>query len=99
MGKKHYEKEYDDEVYEDEYYEEHYNEEELSEEADSGDRDRGGDDHHWEDEKKIVMSFACEDCDYRWEDQIVKPKDSYEDDEADFDVICPMCGSINITQI
>ncbi len=97
MGKKHYEKEYDDEVYEDEYYEEHYNEEELGEEGDRMESDSDGE-SGWEDEKKIVMSFACDDCDYRWEDQIIKAKDEIED-ESDFDVICPMCGSVNITQI
>ena len=98
MGKKHFEKNYDDQVYEDEYYEEHYNEEELSEESESPEAETE-DDRDWDKEKKIVISFACEDCDYRWEDQIIKPKDELLDEEEDFDVICPMCGSINITQI
>ncbi|MBN1533492.1 MAG: hypothetical protein JXA20_12560 [Spirochaetes bacterium] len=97
MGKRRYEKEYDDEVYEDDYYEEHYNEEELGEESDA-DGDADGD-SSWEDEKRVVISFACEDCDYRWEDQIVKSKDGFDDEEGEYDVICPMCGSINITQI
>lgn len=48
--------------------------------------------------RKIDVSYACEDCDYRWEDVIFKRKDVLEDDE-EFEVICPMCGSVNVTQI
>ncbi|MCB1145234.1 MAG: hypothetical protein KDK41_00560 [Leptospiraceae bacterium] len=44
---------------------------------------------------EIVVSYACEDCDYRWE---VTFED--EEDEAVDDVqYCPMCGSANTTQI
>ncbi len=59
------------------------------------------DDEEWEDKKntrKVEVSYACEDCDYRWEDVIIKKKNRLEDDE-EIDVICPMCGSTNITQI
>ncbi len=49
-------------------------------------------------ERRVDVSYACEDCDYRWEDVIIKKKDRLEDDE-EIDVVCPMCGSINITQI
>ena len=48
-------------------------------------------------EKGLNMSFACEDCDYRWDDYIVGEKEEIENEE--FEVICPMCGSINISQI
>jgi len=96
MGNNHYEKDYDDEVYEDDYYDEHYNEEELKD--DSDDSDDGDDGDKNEDEKKMVMSFACEECDYRWEDQIVKSKNVFDEDD-DPEVACPMCGSMNVTQI
>jgi DNA-directed RNA polymerase subunit RPC12/RpoP len=54
----------------------------------------------WDEDKelKVDVSYACEDCDYRWEDIIVKKKDRLEDEE-EIDVVCPMCGSVNITQI
>jgi len=99
MGNNYHEKEYDDEVYEDDYYDEHYNEEELMDDSEPADGRDFADDAVWDEEKKVVMSFACEDCDYRWEDQIVKAKDSLEDEVNDLDVTCPMCGSMNITQI
>jgi len=38
------------------------------------------------------VSYVCEDCDYRWE----------ETTEPDFDtdsMVCPMCGSLNVTQL
>jgi hypothetical protein len=37
-------------------------------------------------------SFVCEDCDYRWEEL------SGEESEASA-VVCPMCGSVNVTQL
>ena len=49
-------------------------------------------------DKKIDVSYACEDCDYRWEDVITRRKDDldlYEETTT----ACPMCGSTNITQI
>lgn len=44
---------------------------------------------------QIITSFACEDCDYRWE---VTFADEEEEalDEVQY---CPMCGSSNTTQI
>jgi rRNA maturation endonuclease Nob1 len=43
--------------------------------------------------EEYVMSFACEDCDYRWEM-------SFESEEESEEVqFCPMCGSANTTQI
>lgn len=39
-----------------------------------------------------TTSFVCEDCDYRWEDA--------SQDEADTGMmVCPMCGSTNVTQL
>ncbi|RPI92798.1 MAG: hypothetical protein EHM32_08730 [Spirochaetales bacterium] len=55
----------------------------------------------WEDKKntrKVEVSYACEDCDYRWDDVIFKKKNRLEDDE-ELEVVCPMCGSTTITQI
>jgi len=39
-----------------------------------------------------VITYACEDCDYRWE---ISNEDGYEDIEF---LICPMCGSAHITE-
>ncbi len=44
------------------------------------------------DEDSAHSSFVCEDCDYRW------------DESADNDMesgmhVCPMCGSVNVTQL
>ncbi|HRZ25748.1 MAG TPA: hypothetical protein P5295_02990 [Spirochaetota bacterium] len=100
MAKDNYERDYEDEVYEDDYYDEHYEEEELLEEGDNPE-DSDSEGEYWDDEKRVHVSFACEDCDYRWEDTIIKKKTGNIEDEEqeDMDVICPMCGSINITQI
>ena len=96
MGDDYKERDYDDEVYEDDYYEEHYTEEELS---DSDDRFDDDDEFSDEDgERKINISYACEDCDYRWDDVLVRKKHDVEDD-IERDIVCPMCGSINITLI
>ena len=114
MAKESYERDFDDEVYEDEYYDEHYEEEELDEDIlenddnDAADDEKEDDDDEysddvesWENEKRIHLSFACEDCDYRWEDTVVKKKTGHleDEEEEEFDAICPMCGSMNITQI
>lgn len=96
MANDKFEKEFEDEVYEDEYYDEHYDEEELEDDAELVEEDEVDDEV--DDDKKIHLSFACEDCDYRWDDIILKDKD-IEDEEIDIEVICPMCGSVNITQI
>ena len=102
MGDDYIEKDFDDEVYEDDYYEEHYNEEELSDLDEFVDDDDDFDDYDDEKverrERKVHISYACEDCDYRWDDIIIKKRDELEED-LDRDVICPMCGSINITLI
>ncbi len=107
MGDDYIEKDFDDEVYEDDYYEEHYNEEELkdldefSDEEDDFDEEDEDEDNEGKKrrrERKVHISYACEDCDYRWDDIIIKKKDEFEDD-IEKDVVCPMCGSINITLI
>ncbi len=63
--------------------------EEESEEDDDEDEEEEG--------NEIVVSLACEDCDYRWE--IMVHED--EEDTIDFEssMYCPMCGSSNVTQI
>lgn len=45
--------------------------------------------------ESVILSYACEDCDYRWETTF----ESEEDAEIDELQICPMCGSSNTTQI
>jgi DNA-directed RNA polymerase subunit M/transcription elongation factor TFIIS len=51
----------------------------------------------WEDEeKKITVSYACDECDYRWDDIVVRKKGEAEEES---DIICPMCGSMNVTLI
>ncbi len=97
-----FEREYDDHVYEDDYYEEHYEEEELEAEDEEEliEEDDELDDEESTTEKRINRSFACEDCDYRWDDYIIKTKGNLEDEDEDYsDVVCPMCGSINVEQI
>ena len=47
-------------------------------------------------EESGKSSFACEDCDYRWEDYY---EDGVEDDMEDRFPICPMCGSVAVTQL
>ena len=37
------------------------------------------------------VSYVCEDCDYRWEESGM--------DEVEGNIVCPMCGSINVTQL
>ena len=88
----HQEKEFDDEVYEDDYYD---NEEELSDDHEKEAPDEDAE----EEEVKVHMSFACEDCDYRWEDVIVKIKGSLDAQSDDIEANCPMCGSTNVSQI
>jgi DNA-directed RNA polymerase subunit RPC12/RpoP len=96
MGDDYMEKDLDDQVYEDDYYEENYNEEELKDSDDLLDDD---DDSYEEgSERKVHISYACEDCDYRWDDVLIKKKHDFEED-MEREVICPMCGSINITLI
>jgi rubrerythrin len=100
----HYEKEFDDQVYEDDYYEENFDEEELVddddrefEEKEEVEEEEEGEGSGSGEQKKIHVSYACEDCDYRWDDIIIK-KGTF-DDEEETDAICPMCGSLNVDQI
>ncbi len=39
------------------------------------------------------VTYACEDCDHRWE---ADTEDDYLDS---WELICPMCGSSNITEL
>jgi hypothetical protein len=94
-----YEKDFDDEVYEDEFYYDNLDDEELADEEHFPEDDEDiEDDWDDEDEKKVDLSFACEDCDYRWEDTVIKRKDELDYNE-ELSTTCPMCGSTNITQI
>ena len=74
----------------DDYYE--LEDEEEKEEL--GEKETESDD---DEETRAHLSFACDDCDYRWDDVIVGNKDKIEREE--FDLACPMCGSVSITQI
>jgi DNA-directed RNA polymerase subunit RPC12/RpoP len=69
---------------------------EESEEEDNGKAEEF-DELGWEDEeKKITVSYACEECDYRWDDIVIRKKGEAEEES---DIICPMCGSMNVTLI
>jgi DNA-directed RNA polymerase subunit RPC12/RpoP len=49
-------------------------------------------DADWSDEEDLEgVSYVCEDCDYRWEESGI--------DEVEGNIVCPMCGSINVTQL
>jgi predicted RNA-binding Zn-ribbon protein involved in translation (DUF1610 family) len=56
------------------------------------------DEDSWDKERKINVSYACEDCDYRWDDIVIK-KSEFDSEEEIFETACPMCGSMSITQI
>ncbi len=40
-----------------------------------------------------TITFVCEDCDYRWKSAVQMEDDEYVSDE----LICPMCGSSNVS--
>jgi transcription initiation factor IIE alpha subunit len=48
----------------------------------------------WDEEQEDLegVSYVCEDCDYRWEESSL-------DEASDGSMVCPMCGSINVTQL
>ena len=60
-------------------------EEEEFEEVDEWENDSGS---------TVELSYACEDCDYRWEESIDTSRAEEEDN-----AVCPMCGSTTVTQI
>ncbi|MCP4134802.1 MAG: hypothetical protein GY754_27760 [bacterium] len=74
---------------------------ELVADKNDDDDDEEDDDQEWDEgDKKIHLSFACEDCDYRWDDVIIKTRGgNLEDEEDEYEVACPMCGSMTVTQI
>jgi predicted RNA-binding Zn-ribbon protein involved in translation (DUF1610 family) len=104
---------YEDEYYEENFDDEELvDEDDVFDEKDPKDDDKEDDDEYIEDdlseedeiaarevERKIDASYACDDCDYRWDDVIIKRKDVLEDYDDEHDIICPMCGSINISII
>ena len=78
-------------------------EEKIKDEDDDDDEDEDEDeddekDDSWEKERKINVSYACEDCDYRWDDIVIK-KSEFDSEDEIFETTCPMCGSMSITQI
>ncbi len=92
------------------FYNDNFNEEELleggddyydkeseEESEDELDEKEEEDEEEKDDETRVHLSFACDDCDYRWDDVIVGNKEKIEREE--FDMACPMCGSVAITQI
>ena len=89
------------------FYDEGFNEEDLLDsredyyddvkQEDDEDEEEKPEGEEEGDETRVHISFACEDCDYRWDDVIVGNKDKIEREE--FDMACPMCGSVVITQI
>ncbi len=58
------------------------------------DEDEDEFDEEDEESSEVYISFACEDCDYRWE--ILIDEDDEDTDRVQY---CPMCGSANTTQI
>ena len=85
---------YDDAWEEDEYEDElddEWDDEDYEDYEDYEDEWNDGDDADGDLEEEWIesASFVCEDCNYRWIEK---------DDEADV-IVCPMCGSDNITQI
>ncbi len=98
-----YEKHYDGEELEDEseLLDEEKGRGELDEEDEEEDlleEEEALDEGEWDDdEKKVTVSYACDECDYRWDDIVIRKKSELVEDEHD--VICPMCGSMNVTLI
>lgn len=91
-----FEDNYDDDVYEDGFYED---EEELEEEDEAVSEEKPEAEEDAVTEVRIDVSFVCDDCDYRWDDSIMQRKNEYEEVEEITDTVCPMCGSMNVTQI
>ena len=92
-----YDDEYDDEDEDDDdedEYDDEYDDEDEDDDYDDDDDEEEDDDDDDEDEE-VVVSYACEDCDYRWDITFQDKKDA-EIDESQY---CPMCGSVNSIQI
>ncbi len=104
--KKEYEKEFDDEVYEDEFYEEELKEESdllddkdpLTVKSSTDDDEEEDDDDDDDDDFRVGISYVCDDCDYRWDDFVIQDEEIVEERD-DQSLICPMCGSMNVSQI
>ncbi|MCB1309639.1 MAG: hypothetical protein KDK30_15725, partial [Leptospiraceae bacterium] len=61
-------------------------------ELDVDDYDDNLDDDNFEEGDLEAVSYVCEDCDYRWEESAL-------DEESGGSMVCPMCGSTNVTQL
>ena len=97
-----YEKHYDGEELEDEseLAEDERGRGELDEEEEEEilEEEEALEEAEWDDdEKKVTVSYACDECDYRWDDVVIRKKSELVEDEHD--VVCPMCGSMNVTLI
>ena len=112
--KGYFEKEFDDHVYEDDYYSENYDEEladddEEDEDEDGydakskgkkdDDEDKDEDDDDEDSGRRIHLIFACDDCDYRWDDHVPSFGHNLSEGDDFDDVACPMCGSVNVEQL
>ncbi len=69
----------------------------IAEELFSDPDDEANDDEYDEEGNLTSASYACEDCDYRW-DVMNETTNSYGELDDD-EVVCPMCGSTHVTQI
>ena len=92
-----FERDFDEEAYDEENYEQCFEGEELVDEEEVFDEEEEDAELDESYKRGVELSFACEDCDYRWDDVIAK--DNWGIEDEDFDVVCPLCGSTNITQI
>lgn len=100
-----FEKDFDDEVYEDSFYsdEEELEEDEETDSEDESDEEEVEDEFDLDDDDegnvKVDLSFVCDDCDYRWDDAVLQNNNEFGEAEEITDTVCPMCGSMNVTQI
>ena len=65
----------------------------IDDDEEEDDDDEKEDSEEEQEFEEYTVSFACEDCDYRWEATFES------EEEADEIQICPMCGTANTTQI
>ena len=96
--KGYFEKDYDDHVNEDDYYEDNYEEELVDEEYEDDEIDDDDDEEDEDEGRRIQYIYACEDCDYRWDDYKLS-SGGFVGAESPDDIACPMCGSDNVEQI
>jgi len=61
--------------------------------------DDSEDNDEYEDERYIVKTYVCEECDFRWTEKIYPERNDYPDyeDELGGAHFCPMCGTGNVS--